>query len=172
MIKRGKSKNGQTYSQGGCWADIGEWVRKANVAMGLDHEFQLTVPASSGWLTGGQHSGFAVISLWFLQMVWFGTSYLLSYISVCSPLKQIFLFCFVFFFLGPYLWHMEVPRVGAESELQLLAYATATAMQDPSCICDLHCALQQCQSFFTFSFSFSFFFCLFAISCGIWKFPG
>ena len=39
---------------------------------------------------------------------------------------------FLFFFFGPHLWHMEVPRLGAESELQLPAYTTATAMQDPS----------------------------------------
>ena len=31
---------------------------------------------------------------------------------------------------------MEVPRLGAESELQLLAYTTATATLDLSCICD------------------------------------
>ena len=43
-----------------------------------------------------------------------------------------------FFFLGPHLWHMEVLRLGMESELQLLAYATATATPDASCICDLH----------------------------------
>ena len=49
-----------------------------------------------------------------------------------------------FFFLGPCLQHMEVPRQGVKSELQLLAYATATAMADPSCICDLHCSWQQC----------------------------
>ena len=32
-----------------------------------------------------------------------------------------FVFCFLFVccFLGPNLWHMEVPRLGAESELQL-----------------------------------------------------
>ena len=35
------------------------------------------------------------------------------------------------FFSGPHLQHMEVPRPGAESELQLLAYTTATAMPDP-----------------------------------------
>ena len=29
------------------------------------------------------------------------------------------------FFLGLYLWHMEIPRLGVESELQLPAYATA-----------------------------------------------
>ena len=31
---------------------------------------------------------------------------------------------------------MEAPRLGVESELQLLAYATATAMRDLSCVCD------------------------------------
>ena len=33
---------------------------------------------------------------------------------------------------------MEVPRLGVKSELELLAYTTATAMQDPSCVCKLH----------------------------------
>ena len=32
------------------------------------------------------------------------------------------------FFLGPYLQHVDVPRLGMELELQLPAYATATAM--------------------------------------------
>ena len=45
-------------------------------------------------------------------------------------------FVFVCVFLGPYPWHMEVP--GLESELQLPAYATATAVPDLSGICDLH----------------------------------
>jgi len=31
-----------------------------------------------------------------------------------------------FFFLGQYLWHMEVPSPGVKLELQLQAYATAT----------------------------------------------
>ena len=34
----------------------------------------------------------------------------------------------LFGFLGLRLQHMEVPRLGVESELQLLAYTTATAM--------------------------------------------
>ena len=38
---------------------------------------------------------------------------------------------------------MEVPGLGDESELQLPAYATATAMPDPSCTFDLHCSLWQ-----------------------------
>ena len=33
---------------------------------------------------------------------------------------------------------MEVPRLVVKSELQLLAYATVTAMWDPSRVCDLH----------------------------------
>ena len=38
---------------------------------------------------------------------------------------------------------MGVPGLGLESELQLLAYTTATAMQDPSRTCNLHCSLRQ-----------------------------
>ena len=48
-------------------------------------------------------------------------------------------------FLGPLSQHMEVPRLGVESELEPLAYATATATQDPSHICDLHHSSWQCQ---------------------------
>jgi len=38
---------------------------------------------------------------------------------------------------------MEAPRLGVKSELQLLAYATATATPDPRHICDYHSS-QQC----------------------------
>ena len=48
-----------------------------------------------------------------------------------------------FFFLGPHLQYMEVPRLGVKSELQLPAYATATVTPHPSCICDLHHSSQQ-----------------------------
>jgi len=40
---------------------------------------------------------------------------------------------------------MEASRLGVESDLQLLAYTTATATQDPSHVCDLHHSSQQCQ---------------------------
>ena len=51
-----------------------------------------------------------------------------------------------FFFLsGLHLWHMEVPRLGVEWQLQLPAYATATATQDPSHVCKLQHSSQQCQ---------------------------
>ena len=46
-----------------------------------------------------------------------------------------------FLFLGLHPWHMEVPRLGDETELQLLAYATATATQDPSRVCNLQTQL-------------------------------
>ena len=40
---------------------------------------------------------------------------------------------------------MEIPRLGAESELQVPTYATAT--WDPSCDCDLHHSSWQHQIF-------------------------
>ena len=40
---------------------------------------------------------------------------------------------------------MEIPRLGVQSELQLLAYTRDTAMQDPSYISDLHCSSWQQQ---------------------------
>ena len=50
---------------------------------------------------------------------------------------------FLFFSpLEPHLWHMEVPRLGVELELQLPAYTTATAMRDASPICNLHHSLR------------------------------
>ena len=43
-----------------------------------------------------------------------------------SHLPRFFCCCFlVFVFLGPHLWQMEVPRLGGNSELQLLTYTTA-----------------------------------------------
>ena len=42
-----------------------------------------------------------------------------------------FFFFFFLIFLGLHLWHMEVPRLRVESELELPAYTTATAMPDP-----------------------------------------
>ena len=52
---------------------------------------------------------------------------------------------FFFSILGLHLRHMEVPRLGVESELQLLAYTTATATRDPSRVCHLHPSSEQCQ---------------------------
>ena len=50
------------------------------------------------------------------------------------------LFCclFVFVILGPHPQHMEIPKLGVESELQLPGYTTAAAMPDQKLICSLH----------------------------------
>ena len=65
--------------------------------------------------------------------------------SVLEVLPRIFFF----FFLGPFndmhLRHMEVSRLGTKLELQLPAYNTATPIQYPSHICNLHCSLWQHQ---------------------------
>ena len=39
---------------------------------------------------------------------------------------------------------MEVPRLGVKLELQLPAYTTATATQDPILVFDLHYSSRQC----------------------------
>ena len=52
---------------------------------------------------------------------------------------------FFFFFLVLHSWNMEVPRLWVESELYLLAYATATTMQDPSQVFNLHHSSRQCR---------------------------
>ena len=53
-------------------------------------------------------------------------------------------YLFIYLFIGPHLQHMEVPRLGVKSELQLPAYTTATATWDPSRICSLHHSSWQC----------------------------
>ena len=53
-----------------------------------------------------------------------------------------FLF-FVFCFLGPHPWHMEVPTLGVQLELQLPAYTTGTATRDLSHVCNLHHSSRQ-----------------------------
>ena len=73
------------------------------------------------------------------------TSYSYHFLSfflfVVRTLKIYSLF---FCFLGSHPWHKEVPRLGAELELQLLAYTTAREAPDPSLICDLHHSSRQC----------------------------
>ena len=59
--------------------------------------------------------------------------------------QDFFFFFFVFCFLWLHPQHMEVPRLGVKLELQLLAYTSATAMQDPSHVCDLHHSSRQHQ---------------------------
>ena len=46
-------------------------------------------------------------------------------------------------FLGLHLQHMEGPRLGVQSELQLPAYTTATATGNQSRVCNLHHSSRQ-----------------------------
>ena len=52
---------------------------------------------------------------------------------------------FFFFFLGPCLRHMEVPRLGANQSCSCQPTPQLTATKDPIHIRDLHCSLQQHQ---------------------------
>ena len=63
----------------------------------------------------------------------------------CSFSFSLFLFLFFAFFLGLHLWHKEILRLGDELEPPLPAYATATAMEDPSRICNIHHSSRQGQ---------------------------
>src|SRR5512136_2400744 len=78
--------------------------------------------------------------------LWRGVSSMSSYSTILSNLHVFFFVClFVCFcyFFGPLLRHMEVPRLGVESELKPLAYARATATQDLSRVCNLHHSSRQ-----------------------------
>ena len=65
---------------------------------------------------------------------------LLPCLTTCSNIL-LFFSCL----LGPHLWHMDVPRRGVKSELQLSAYTTATATLDPSRVCNPHHSSCQCR---------------------------
>ena len=56
-----------------------------------------------------------------------------DFFLILTPLRCIFeSHSFFFFsFLGWHLWYIEISRLGGKLELQLQAYATATAMPDP-----------------------------------------
>ena len=64
--------------------------------------------------------------------------------NICMPFMsvnhlsphQIFFFCLFFQGCTHGIWRFPVSRIGVKSELQPLVYATA--MQDLSCLCDLH----------------------------------
>ena len=85
-----------------------------------------------------------------LTLVLMDTSRVLNLLSHNGNALSLFLFVIYFWkkpictflcvgvFLGPNQWHLEIPMLGVELELQLPAYAIATATGDPSCICDLH----------------------------------
>ena len=62
----------------------------------------------------------------------------LEYCIIMVNVDNIVCFLGFFGFLGPHLLHIEVPRLGAEWEVQPLAYTTTTAIPDLSHVFDLH----------------------------------
>ena len=63
------------------------------------------------------------------------------------PWNLVFLFIYFYFlffcFWGPHPQHIDVPKLGVESELRPLVYTTSTATPDPSRVWDLHHGSQQ-----------------------------
>ena len=74
---------------------------------------------------------------WVLNPLSHNTNCIVCQVFIHIILKLFFflLLLLLFYFLGPNLQHMEVLSLGVESEPQLLAYTTATAMWDPSWVC-------------------------------------
>ena len=105
---------------------------------------QYDKPPFSGWVISGER--LLNLSLLLRKLGTTAATATQAFVSSCmqsterrSHAEEGALFYFLCFcFLGPHPRHMEVPRPGVELELQLLAYATATEMPDPSQICDPH----------------------------------
>ena len=76
---------------------------------------------------------FVINTFWNLVDFWLILNPTYKY---CTSLFLHFIYLFIYLFLGPHLWHVEVPRLGVKLELQLQAYTIVTP--DPSHICDLH----------------------------------
>ena len=88
-----------------------------------------------------QQAGLGLRAMWFVRGTFLQSSSDHVTLFTCS---QILLFSFFFFcLLGPHPRHRELPRLGVYLELQLPAYATATATPDPSRICHLHHSSRQ-----------------------------
>ena len=80
------------------------------------------------------------------------TAYRISYFFVLLSNVKFYFSCsyvifyfFIFCFLGFHVWHMKVPKLRVESELQLPAYTTATTRQDLSHTRELQDSSQQRQ---------------------------
>ena len=78
--------------------------------------------------------------MWF----WWCVCLFYFYPPHCPDYFSLIVTFFFLFFLWPHLWHMEVPRLGVELELQRQAYTAATATPDLCHICYLCCGLWQC----------------------------
>ena len=106
-------------------------------SLGSVHQAVFPGTAESAWRNGQLLKG-----CFFSNLKWHPWTGI-SPEGVTTLFACFYVFCFVF--LGPHPWHLEVPRLGVELELQPLAYARTTATRDPSCICNLHHSSRQHQ---------------------------
>ena len=60
------------------------------------------------------------MDIWVVSTFWLPWIILPEHLSTSFCVDKCFHFFFIFFFLGPYLWHMEVLRLGVESKPQPL----------------------------------------------------
>ena len=74
-------------------------------------------------------------------------------------------FCLYVLFCLLFRRHMEIPRIGVELELLLLAYTTAIAMPDPSYDCDAHGSPGSVMVFYGILWCFVLCVCLFCCCC-------
>jgi len=83
---------------------------------------------------------YLIVLFSFLNYSWFT---MFCQFLPCRKLYFILFYLFIFLsFLGPHLRDVEAPRLGIWSDM---AYARATATQDPSRVCYLHHNSRQCR---------------------------
>ena len=136
------------------------WALRVSVASRKEHESGSWGGGSpfllSHWLVGHGYVTLSFCSATSLSVMW-GTVYESGFCLGRSRWSQKYLsspvalnfnmissFFFSFIFLGPHLWHMEVPRLGV-SWIYSCCYTTAPATWDPSRVCNVHHSSRQCQ---------------------------
>ena len=139
------------FNWGGIMALLSTWKflgQGLNLSYSCDLYHSCGNPGSFNPLRRGQgwnlhlHSDLSCYS-WILNLLHHSR----NSITVCSVYIDSLIewnFFLIFAFFRAPLRHMEVPRIGVESELHLLAHTTATAMPDPSHVCNLHHSSWQC----------------------------
>ena len=99
------------------------------------HSLDMNYPAHKTTLSWGYYHFLRQFAFCLWRM------YLSQYTCFYFTMAQYFFFFFVI--LGSHPQHMEVPRLGVKSKLQLQAHTSATATHYPSHICDIHHSSQQ-----------------------------